>query len=124
MIDHLFTGTDGALYDTRAQDWSRAPLRPVFAWHFRTIESGAQLKATLRAGPYAWPGGYDLYFITSDGGALCFDCVKGNLRPILESVKTGYDDGWRVTACDMESGHLVICDHCGQTIIEEESENV
>jgi len=24
----------------------------------------------LRNGPYAWPGGYPLFFITADGGAL------------------------------------------------------
>lgn len=45
LPDHFFT-RDGALYDTRRQEWSSAPpLRPVYDRHFSTIETTAQFKA-------------------------------------------------------------------------------
>jgi hypothetical protein len=35
----------------------------------------SELKSILRAGPYAWPGGYPQYFIAGDGNALSFAAV-------------------------------------------------
>jgi hypothetical protein len=35
--------------------------------------------------PYAWPGGYEKIAITDDGGALCHECVKSELREIATS---------------------------------------
>jgi hypothetical protein len=59
----------------------------------------SDLKTALRNGPHAWPGGYPTYFVTSDGGALSHASVKRNLRSVIDSMKTGTDDGWRVVAC-------------------------
>jgi len=121
MKPHFMVGeTDGALFDTRAVDWHKLPpLRPVFRRHFSRVQTVEQFKATLRAGPWAWPGGYALYLITSDGGALCFDCARAEARNVMDSIQTGTSDGWRVVGCQMESDCLVICDHCAAQIVGE-----
>lgn len=119
--DHLFVGdsTNGALYDTRQPDWSRkAPLRPIYRYTFATIENAAQLKATLRNGAYACPGGYPLFFITADGAALSFEAVRAELRQCLYSLHTSNRrDGWHIVACDInyEDGELY-CAHSGERI--------
>jgi hypothetical protein len=100
---HLFTSSsDGALYDTRVTGWSHRPaLRPVYERTFREITTTHQMKATLRAGPYAWPGGYPLYFIMSDGEALSFDAARAELRQILPAIHQRLNDGWRVVGCEI-----------------------
>ena len=76
-----------------------------------------QLKETLRQGPYAWPGGYPIYFITSDGGALSFESVKRNFRSVLDSMRSGTDDGWRVVAVEANwEDPELYCDHSGERI--------
>lgn len=71
-----------------------------------------ELKNEIRAGEYAWPGGYPKYFVTEDGQAMSFDSVKENYRLVLDSVKHGNNDGWRVVGVDInwEDEHLYCCD--------------
>jgi hypothetical protein len=115
--NHMFVSDNGALYDTRDADWSANPLRSNYSRHHREIRTVADLKATLRAGEWAWPGGYPLYFVTSDGGALSFDTVKAELFNVIWEIQTETDGGWRVVGCDInyEDGDLV-CDHSGDPI--------
>jgi hypothetical protein len=126
---HLFASDDGALYDTRRPGWSgRPPLRHVWSGHARDIETTAQVKAALRAGEYTDFGGYPLYFVASDGCALSFDAVRDNLASVLDSVRTGSRDGWRVVSVDInyEDGDLR-CEHTGVRIpsaYAEEEESV
>src|SRR5689334_1256993 len=105
MKTHLFKSEcDGGLYDTRVADWSSKPaLRPVYSRHFREITNTHELKATLRAGAFAWPGGYPLYFITDDCFVLSFDALKekSTLRAVLSSIRNKANDGWRVVGCDV-----------------------
>lgn len=124
MQPHFFvSSSDGALYDTRVPDWShQKPLRPVFSRAFPAINTTAEFKAALRNGAYAWPGGYQMYLICDDGGALCFDCARKNARDILwaiENDKPGSRDcdDWRVMATNInyEDSDLR-CDHCSQPI--------
>lgn len=81
------------------------------------INSVSEFRAAMRHGPYAWPGGYPCYFITSDGAALSFAAAKAERRNILESIARRIDDGWRVVAMDVnwEDGELT-CDHTGERI--------
>ena len=81
------------------------------------------LKQALRAGKYTWPGCYPLYFITSDGAALSFEAVRGNLRSVLWSIKNQVNDGWRVVQADVnwEDGELY-CDHTSERIESAYSE--
>lgn len=117
MKQHLMISeTDGHLYDTRKPDWTNKPLRKDYRKTFRHIHNTTQLKATLRADEYAWPGGYPLYLITSDGAALHFSCVRENFRSVLDSVKNKIDDGWRVVACDINYADELWCAHCDNEI--------
>lgn len=119
LPSHFFvSSTDGGLYDTRQAQWNAKPaLRAVFNRTFRDIENTLQLRATLRAGAYAWPGGYPLYFITSDGAALSFETVKKHLRAVSWSIQNKAGDGWRVVACDINYEDKDLCDeHTGKPI--------
>ena len=119
MKEHLFvSSTDGALYDTRTPQWHKTnPLRANYSRSHREINSTADFKATLRAGAYAWPGGYQMFLITSDGAALCFDCARKESRQILPSIASKSRDGWRVIACDINYEDLELyCDHCSKLI--------
>lgn len=73
--------------------------------------------ATLRAGQSTWPGGYPLYFVTSDGGALSFDSVMENLKEVVYSIRHDIRDEWNVVGCDVnyENAELY-CSHSGERI--------
>lgn len=101
MQDHFFQSTDGNLFDTREPLWAEKPLRAVFAQAFTEITDTHQLRATLRHGGFAWPGGYPMYFLTSDGAALSFEAVRANLHSVLDAIQTRSGNGWRVVACDV-----------------------
>lgn len=92
-------------------------VRAEFARHHREIETGAQVRSCLRAGEYAWPGGYRCFFLTSDGAALSFAAVREQLASVIWSIRNDVDDGWRVTglACEneFEPEESVWCDHTG-----------
>lgn len=76
------------------------------------ITNTDDLLRALDYGPYAWPGGYPLYFITHDGCALSFDAVQENRELILESVRTHADDGWSVVAVDINwEDPCLYCEH-------------
>lgn len=57
--------------------------------------------AQLDAGAFAWPGGYPLYFITSDGDTMSFDYAKANANLIRVAIAEDSNDGWRVIGCDV-----------------------
>ena len=81
------------------------------------IKTTKDLKSALRNGKWAWPGGYPLYFITSDGAALSFDAVRSEYRLVINAIRHRLNDGWRVIGCDInweDSG--LYCDHTGQRI--------
>lgn len=83
------------------------------------------LKALLRAGQYAWPGGYQLYFVTSDGAALSFEAVLQEFRQVLNSIKHGLSDGWRVVGVDINwEDQELYCEHTGKRIPSAYSEEV
>lgn len=113
---HLFVSScDGALHDTREQDWHKKPLRQRFRFHHTAIHTMTEFKATLRAG--AWPGGYPLYLICSDGAALCFKCARKEVRNILEAIDRKDGSGWRVVACDINYEDCDLhCEHCSKPI--------
>lgn len=85
------------------------------------INSTLEFKHALRAGPYAWPGGYPLFFICDDGGALCCKCARSEAWRIMSSIRdrkyNAPSDGWRVIGQDVnwEDSELD-CDHCNSRI--------
>ena len=66
---------------------------------------------------FAWPGGYPLFLVTTDGAALCPDCVKSEIRNIVDACRRADNNGWRVLAGDInwEDPNLY-CDHCNNRI--------
>lgn len=82
------------------------------------------LKNALRAGPYAWPGGYPCYFITSDGCALSFEAVRYEFRQVLWSIRHNVNDGWNLEglAINWEDPELY-CEHTGKRIQSAYSED-
>lgn len=81
------------------------------------INSISDFRNAMRHGPYAWPGGYPCYFITSDGAALSFKAAKQEKRNILESLASRSNDGWRVVAMDVNwEDSSLICDHTNEPI--------
>jgi len=65
---------------------------------------------------FAWPGGYELFAVTDDGAALCFDCCRAQYRAIRAATP---GDGWNVAALESAANcdSAVACDHCSRTIV-------
>ena len=59
----MFLSESGDLY---TDDLSRV-VRPALRRTCTDIRTGRELRATLRAGAYAWPGGYTIALICADG---------------------------------------------------------
>lgn len=113
----FFIASDGALHDTRLVNWHNKPLRANYSKHYTRIKTVAQFKATLRAGPYAWPGGYQLFLLLSDGEALCFTCGNKEARNVISAIQDKRSDGWRCVACDVNyEDHDMLCAHCNKPI--------
>ena len=75
------------------------------------------LKTQLRAGEYAWPGGYPLFFIADDGQPLSFDAVRENFRSVIHSMRHQINDGWNVIGCDVNwEDSSLYCAHTGKRI--------
>ena len=121
LPNHLWVcSADGDLCDSRSPKYPEGigtVIREKYRWHHREIRTVAEFKATLRAGPSAWPGGYPLYFIVSDGAALSFQTARAEFRLIAESIHDERSEGWRVVACEInyEDSNLV-CAHSGELI--------
>lgn len=82
------------------------------------IETISDFRAAMRSGPYAWPGGYPLYFVMADGGACSFATAKAERREFLNALAhSHHSDQWRPVAVEVnwEAGDLR-CDHSGERI--------
>lgn len=116
----LAVGCDGNLYrvpEGLRGDW---PLvRENYCRHHREIRTVADLKATLRAGEYAWPGGGALYCVTADGAVLSFAAVRQEFRQVAEAVRD-HDTlrGWCVIGIEnaADDDEPTVCDHTGVVI--------
>ena len=83
----------------------------------KTKLSTKEIKETLRQGPFAWPGGYPLFFITDDGAALSFEAVRENWRLVCDSVRHNSRDGWQVVAVEVNyEDPALYCEHTGKRI--------
>jgi hypothetical protein len=70
-----------------------------------------------KATKYAWPGGYPVYYVTSDGAALCPDCVTKERAQITESIADNSNDGWQVVGADVNyEDASLYCDNCNKRI--------
>ena len=62
--------------------------------------------------PYAFPGGYELHYITKDNGVLCHNCANKELDRTLDPD----DDQFYIVACDVNYEDELYCDHCNRQI--------
>ncbi len=68
---------------------------------------------------YAWPGGYEIHYLTKDGGTLCHQCANANLE-----LTTGDDPQWQIIAAHTHyEGDPLTCDHCNREIQPEYGED-
>lgn len=75
-----------------------------------------RIKHAIRS-KYAWPGGYPLFLVTSDGAALCCDCGRKEWASICAAMRGKLRDGWQVEAADINyEDPSLYCDHCSQRI--------
>ena len=74
-----------------------------------------QVKQAIRE-PYAWPGGYPVYVVCSDGAMLCAACAKDNFKKIAEATKKYYSDGWRAVGAAILWEGEEYCGHCGRLL--------
>lgn len=71
----------------------------------------------LKNGPYAWPGGYPMFFITEDGGTLSFATAWNERALIARAIVDGYDKQWRVIGADVNwEDPELFDDHSGNRI--------
>ncbi len=65
---------------------------------------------------YAWPGGYQIIYVTADGGVLCPDCANRD-NGSEASTDPATEPGWRLECCDVLYEGRIPCDHCGAAIV-------
>ena len=67
--------------------------------------------------PHVWPGGYPLFIVMSDGGALSVDSARREFRQICRSTLQGARDGWSAAAVEVNwEDPDLFCDHSGERI--------
>jgi len=78
-----------------------------------------EIKRLIRS-KYAWPGGYEICLIASDGELLCTKCARENYAQIAWSARSGVRDSWKVVGhmldCDLEGTSN--CAHCNKTFAD------
>ena len=91
-----------------------AVIREHYNHHYRNITTPRELASTIRAGGHAWPGGYEVFFITSDGSVICHSCAIAEYSNIVDSIRRDIDDGWRIVGadCNADIDGEINCDHC------------
>ena len=84
------------------------------------INSISDFRRAMRNGPYAWPGGYPVYFVCADGEALSFKAARENRLEILHALAYPVrNDGWRVVAMDVNwEDAALFCAHTNERIRE------
>lgn len=68
---------------------------------------------------HAWPGGYTLGYITTDGELLCGECMNDPTNPI--HFDESNNDGWGIVSVDIcydGEGGGDWCAHCNRQLAE------
>lgn len=105
---------EGSLWDDR----DNTILRRNYAQCRHHVRSIADVKAALRHGEYAWPGGYQMYFVTSDGAALSFETVRAEWANVVQDhMDDNRGGGWHIAGVDINYEDPDLhCDHSGKRI--------
>jgi hypothetical protein len=77
------------------------------------------LKAFIRSGGYAWPGGYPTMLLMADGEYICAEAAHERYRQVLWALRhpDGADRDWTPIAVEAHwEGEPIICAHSGRAI--------
>lgn len=62
---------------------------------------------------YAWPGGYEIHYLTKDCGVLCHQCANAELNRTIDPD----DDQFFIECDDINYENPgIFCDHCNRRI--------
>ena len=66
---------------------------------------------------FAWPGGYPLFLIMSDGECLCAKCTEQNIGLIVANTVSKEDGQWQAIAQDVNwEDESLSCANCNEPI--------
>lgn len=75
------------------------------------------VKAQIRDGAYAWPGGYPKFALCADGETMCLDCVHKEFKLIASAILRQNDKQWQVVAFDINwEDPDMFCANCNAKI--------
>lgn len=84
------------------------------------IKTISDFRKAVRNGPYAWPGGYPLYWIMADGEACAFKVAQRGSqerRAMLEALRDDSAEDWRPIALEVNyEDDDLWCAHRGEKI--------
>ncbi len=76
-----------------------------------------EFNAILSQGAYAWPGGYPLYFVMADGGAMSFKAVEAEADRIRTEINEPSDKEWHPLGVEVNwEDPDLYCDHTNERI--------
>lgn len=75
-----------------------------------TIRERVGVEPTEKLPAFSWPGGYDIIYVTDDGGCLCADCANKNGSENPDDKGGGWYLEGVMSAADSDSCHY--CDNC------------
>jgi len=85
----------------------------------KPIETLRKVRHAIRTG-YAWPGGYRIDVVMTDGAVLCTQCARENYRLISYATRHGIRDGWAASGSDVHwEGSAEHCAHCSKVLPSE-----
>lgn len=59
---------------------------------------------------WAWPGGYQIFYVVADGGVLCSKCANKEIKLTSDPE---IDHQWQIVAADINyEDPGLFCDHC------------
>lgn len=87
-------------------------IRPKYSYTFKYIKTSLQLRATIRNGKTAWPGGYPLFLVNNDGDCICFKCAKSEYKSLSRDLLHNGNMG-----CDINyENDDLFCEYCDKQI--------
>jgi hypothetical protein len=88
--------------------------------HYPTLapQNPARLPFFVARNPFAWPGGYPVALVLSDGACLCPGCCRSEAALVSRAGRDpSYRTGWEPEAATILDGDEVeTCAHCGEPI--------
>lgn len=66
---------------------------------------------------YAWPGGYEIHLVLSDGECVCHACTVKHLGLIVSAIVSNSTDGWKAIGTDINYESTgIYCAQCSKQI--------